>query len=369
VRQKLVCISSSPRRCCSGRNDADNFTDEVTIDDNVRVFWQSAFYAHERINTSTPFATALGFKDQLLPFPLLLFLAGSMSHADAAKMQIAYSNAYYCYPAYAGDTFRKEFVVKKVRTTSDKEQSIMTFGCRLLNQQDRVIFHCDKVMLFPFPRDDEAAGEYMPVQPVDGLMGAFATRSSVLGELGNQSVTPLRPGQLILHSLQRPLTDTQSRQLSTLARLTHERHFDSLQYPQQSDRYIPGGLIVGMLMSASSRDFHEVLHEAIPNCSFIRKVHPGDSVGAISFITDLQEDVGGDLESITVRTIGVKNFAVRDLRGRQIPTKLFTEPRLQQSSIDAILEGTDLGDLGDRIVVAADRKILRQSPRHEVFLL
>ena len=54
---------------------------EVTVSHSMRDFWQSAFYSHDRINTSTPFARSLNLQDQVVPFHLMLFLAGSMSHA------------------------------------------------------------------------------------------------------------------------------------------------------------------------------------------------------------------------------------------------------------------------------------------------
>lgn len=53
---------------------------EVTVSHSLRDFWQSAFYSHDRINTSTPFARALGLQDQIVPFGLMLFLAVSLSH-------------------------------------------------------------------------------------------------------------------------------------------------------------------------------------------------------------------------------------------------------------------------------------------------
>ena len=36
--------------------DVINIPYEVTISHSLRDFWQSAFYSHDRINTSTPFA-------------------------------------------------------------------------------------------------------------------------------------------------------------------------------------------------------------------------------------------------------------------------------------------------------------------------
>lgn len=50
---------------------------ELTINPAFRDFWQSAFYSHDRINTSTPFARELGLQDQVIPFGLMLFLAGT----------------------------------------------------------------------------------------------------------------------------------------------------------------------------------------------------------------------------------------------------------------------------------------------------
>ena len=40
----------------------------------------------DRVNTSTPFARALGLQDAVLPFSLVLFLTGAMTHADAAQV-------------------------------------------------------------------------------------------------------------------------------------------------------------------------------------------------------------------------------------------------------------------------------------------
>jgi hypothetical protein len=83
------------------------------------------------------------------------------------------------------------------------------------------------------------------------------TQSDVLSNLGSQTFTPLRAGQLILHTLSRPVTATQSMQLSSLARLTHERVFNTQKYPNQ-ELYIPAGLVLGLTCSIASRDLHEV---------------------------------------------------------------------------------------------------------------
>jgi hypothetical protein len=117
---------------------------ELTINHSFRDFWQSAFYSHDRINTSTPYARNLGLQDQVIPFSLMLFLAGSMSHADHAKLQIGFGVGVYHWPAFAGDTFRKRFVIKSLRPTSDGNNSILKVGCEIHNQRDMKLFSCEK---------------------------------------------------------------------------------------------------------------------------------------------------------------------------------------------------------------------------------
>ena len=51
-----------------------------------------------------------------------------------------------------------------------------------------------------------------------------------------------------------------------------------------------------------------MLHEELLECSFVNNLHPGDTVGALTFVLAVEEDVGGDLEAITMRTVGVKNI-------------------------------------------------------------
>jgi len=46
-------------------------------------------------------------------------------------------------------------------------------------------------------------------------------------------------------------------QLSSLARLTHERHFNVKKF-RRDELYIPGGLVIGLTLSSSGKDLHEV---------------------------------------------------------------------------------------------------------------
>ena len=182
-----------------------------------------------------------------------------MSHADHAKTQTGFANARYHWPAFAGDTFQKKFVIMSVRSTSDGRHSIFRIHCELKNQRDRIVFTCEKTMLFPFQVvapsvvavDPNHLGGIHPINTInnedgnEGLGGAngvsnkhhidennqflthLISRAEVLHTLGSQTLSSLRPRQLIIHTLTRPLSETHSMQLATLARLTHERHFNT----------------------------------------------------------------------------------------------------------------------------------------------
>jgi len=346
---------------------------EVTVNSSMRDFWLSAFHSNDRINTSTPFARNLGFQDAVLPFSMILFLAGSMTHADAAKVQVGYHNAIYHWPAFSGDTFTRTFHIKSRRTTSDGENSIFTFNCVLKNQRGRVVFTTDKTMLFPFKLN--GPDELASATPAVAMGGAkedlkkhIIESASKIGPLGSQSLTALRPGQLILHSLCRPLSATQCMQLSSLARLTHERHFNHHVY-NIDEIYIPGGLVLGLTASASARDLHEVLHEDVLQCSYINNLHPGDTVGAISFVKAMEENITGDMEMLTIRTVGVKNIDVqRELQGMALPVRLFTESVKRPRDYEQLCK-EECPILSNRIVACLERRILRQTPKAEAFLL
>uniref|UniRef100_A0A7S4JYM8 Uncharacterized protein n=2 Tax=Odontella aurita TaxID=265563 RepID=A0A7S4JYM8_9STRA len=195
------------------------------------------------------------------------------------------------------------------------------------------------------------------------------SKSDSLHDLGSHSLTTLFPGQLVLHTMNRSITFSQSQQLASLARLTHPRHFDTRRYDIHTEIFIPGGLVLGLTMSAASRDMHEILHEEILNASFVHHLHPGNVVGAISYVQSLDDGLPGDLESIVVRTIGVKNMDVsRDLKDTPLPLELFTGDAKTTQQIEKICKER-CPMLANKIVLQLDRRILRQASRNETFLL
>ncbi len=125
-------------------------------------------------------------------------------------------------------------------------------------------------------------------------------------------------------------------------------------------------------MSASARDFHELLHEEISNVNYVNALHPGNMVGAISYIQSVEEAVG-DLQVVTVRTLGIKNMDVqKDLQGVDLPLELF-EMRNHPNGIKAKeiqqLCKTRCPQLHNKIVVQVDGRIIQQARHHQIFLL
>ena len=341
---------------------------EITVSSSLRDFWQSAFYSHDRINTSTVFARHLGLQDQIVPFSLMLFLAGSMSHADHAKVQTGFKNAKYHWPAFSGDTFRKRFVIQSLRTTSNGRNSLFSILCELRNQRDRVVFTTEKTMLFNFKVPGSSVTSDALEDAGTDFLDHLIKQTETLQDIGSQTLTSLRPGQLILHSLARPLSETHMMQLATLARLTHERHFNTRLY-QRSELYVPGGLVFALTTSLASRDLHEVLYEELLDCAFPNHLHPGETMSAITFVDDLEEHVSGDVEAINLRTIGIKNLDVtRALAGRALPLELFKGKIPRPAALEEMLR-KNCSELCKIVVCIADRRIYRQAPKQVPFLL
>eukprot|EP00551_Chaetoceros_affinis_P010699 CAMPEP_0203675752 /NCGR_PEP_ID=MMETSP0090-20130426/21984_1 /ASSEMBLY_ACC=CAM_ASM_001088 /TAXON_ID=426623 /ORGANISM="Chaetoceros affinis, Strain CCMP159" /LENGTH=375 /DNA_ID=CAMNT_0050542065 /DNA_START=22 /DNA_END=1146 /DNA_ORIENTATION=+ len=300
---------------------------ELTITDAMQGLWNSAFHSQNRISTSRVFARKLNLQDRVMPFGLVLFLTTSMTHADAAKVQVGFGNVVYHWPAYSGDTFTKSFEVNAIRNTSDGNHTVINFTCQLYNQRGQLCMTADKRMLFEFSVHGSSLPNYDPVDPTSNQLfrDHLISKAEIISDIGSQSLSTLTTNQLIFHQMNRSLTHSQSQQLASLVRLTHPRHFDTRRYDTKTEIMIPGGLVLGMAMSCSSRDLHEILHEELLSCSYVHSLHPGDVVSGMSYIKSVTSSGPWDLESVVVRTVAVKNLdLVRDLDSeRGLPIDLF----------------------------------------------
>jgi acyl dehydratase len=342
---------------------------EMTITNATKEFWQSAFYSHDRINTSTPYARSLGLQDQPIPFSLMTYIAASMSHADDAKIDTSYSQGKYHWPAFAGDTFRKKIIIQKLRNTSDGNLSVVDIYCEIMNQRDVVVYSCVKSMMFPFkvPASKVEVNSQQSAGKGEDFKNHLVKMTETLEGLGSQTHSSLKPGQLILHTLARPLTLTHTMQLATLGRLTHPRHFNTRQF-KHDELVVPGGLVLGMTTSLASRDLHEVLYEELFECAFPNETAPGDCIGAMTFILEREEHVSGEMESLIIRTIGIKNVDIVKFAGKQMPNDLFTGSIPMPKALEEMLK-KECPELNRSIICICDRKIYRQTPKETPFLL
>mmetsp|Transcript_20847 Transcript_20847/g.26931 ORF Transcript_20847/g.26931 Transcript_20847/m.26931 type:complete len:436 (+) Transcript_20847:73-1380(+) len=344
---------------------------QITVSESLQTFWHSAFFDNNRIHTSQPFCRQMGLQDRVVPFSLALFLASAMTHEDAAKVQVGFGKVSYIWPIFAGDTMSQAFTVTKMRNTSDGHHSIINFTCDLINQRGRLCMRADKALLFQFPLpESELSARVVEEEPVNRQLfrdHLLSKATTVLAENPSFSLADLKPGILILHTMHRSLTFSQSQQLASLARLTHERHFDSRKYDRTNEIFVPGGLVLGITMSATARDLHEILHEEIQSCAYVNNLHPENVVGAMSYVQDVDDNLPGDLEVASVVTLGFKSINARELAHVDIPAELF-RPGIFAKEIENICKKS-CPILSGKIVVAVERKILRQTRHRQVFLL
>jgi hypothetical protein len=334
---------------------------ELTVTDSFADLWHSAFFSNDRLQTSTPFSRKLGFQDRLLPFGFLAFLTSGMSHAEASKIQVGFGRIEYYWPGFAGDTFTKRFQVQSVRNTSDQKHSIISFQCDLINQRGRLCMRADKRMLFetqlvPSVKTERKEEEHL-------LRNHILSKATLLEKEPSQSLVHLEPGLLIQHSHARCLTSSQMQQLASLARLTHPRHYTG----SSDELYVPGGLILGQVQSASARELHEILHESVNGIYFNQYVHPDITVvGAMSYVQSVSE-LPGNLELVQLRTLGI------DMQGKalpdEVPTSMLQGPPMMPKDLEKYCDEY-VPELSRRIVAQMDRQIIRQAKtQNQVFLL
>ena len=273
--------------------------------------------------------------------------------------------------AFAGDTFKKRFIIQKLRNTSDGNNSVVDIHCEIVNQRDVLVFSCAKQMMFPFnvPQSTvEVDAAALNSAASEDFLNHLIKMSETLQSMGSQTLVGLRPGQLILHTLARPLSLTHSMQLATLGRLTHERHFNTRAF-RDDELVVPGGLVLGLTTSLASRDLHEVLYEELLSCAFPNETTPGDCIGAMTFVLSREEHMSGEMEAVEVRTIGIKNIDVpKLLNDKVLPNELFTGEILKPRELEELLK-KHCPELNRSVVCIADRKIYRQTPKQTPFLL
>jgi 2-methylfumaryl-CoA hydratase len=278
---------------------------DTTIGDSEQVMWRSTFQVHDRLFTSTPYAQSLNLPNHILPFYMILFKAISMGHVDEERevLDIGFDNATYIRPAYPGDTIKQQFTIKHLKNTSNGKNTLVVVGCELFNQRQQLIFSVDKTMLFPnisAPASNlSAPPKTAPAPPRSHLLSHILYNSDNLSTTNNLAI--LTEGQLVLHSVSRPIGPAANMALSTLFRWTHPSIFNLRRYKDE-ELLVPGGLILAASISASSRGLFETLNESLESCVFLNKVSPVDLIGAVSYVQSIKNIKDG-IEELKVITV------------------------------------------------------------------
>jgi len=145
--------------------------------------------------------------------------------------------------------------------------------------------------------------------------------------------------------------------------MTHPLIFSSNLRNQEA--IVPGPLVIALTLSAASREMYEILHETIDKSRIFQRVGPLDTVGAVSYIKNVQP-LQNDLEEVTLSTIGIKNCAVRtDLKGVPIPLALFSDDLKERKEVSELLK-KECPILENKIVCKVDRRIVRSVSRESL---
>ena len=144
----------------------------------------------------------------------------------------------------------------------------------------------------------------------------------------------LKKGDLILHSITRPMGLSNSLLYSTLYKNTHPLHINSARYGMDG-LVVCGGFVIPLIHASASRDIRFALDHEIVDTMHINKIHHEDSVGAMSYILDSVIEDG--IECLTIRTFGLKNVdAEKELFKLDIPIELLASPKIKPSEIELL---------------------------------
>lgn len=341
-----------------------NYTSmEITIGQGWSDLWDASFFNIQRLFTSSEFAQSLGFADRLIPYSLLMTLTGGMSvsqFSESGLFHLGLSKIRYISAVYANDTLRNGFSIVSVRPSARRSGSIVESDHFLQNQDGKIVFRFRKQTLFP-PEISELVRDArsLPDTESEGTIRDVLSSQSRIDSVscGLLSKNFLQ-SSLLIHRLVKTFEGSETRQLATLLRLTNPHHYDD-QHLSADDLVVPGPFLISATLSLALSDFGDVIDQEIQDCANINVVNYQDTLAAISYVVRIEdsENIPG-LEVLTVVTLGIINFDVRLLSGREIPLSLFSEERMKPSELEMICKSA-FSVFHHRIACWSRRKIWR----------
>ncbi|MAG30597.1 MAG: hypothetical protein CL908_06860 [Deltaproteobacteria bacterium] len=337
---------------------------EVTVDSSWRTMWQATFPASSRISTSAEYAAGMGLDEVALPASMLLNMALCFSvepFSQSCRYHLGLENARQEAPAREGDTFRSFTRLDRMENTSRGDASVIQTTHILVNQHDERVFSLRKRSYYdPIPAPVER--ESVPDQGASSQYFSEASQTLLERYRGVESfpdapLEALAVDDVILHPAVRPIGWSENLALSTLYRNTHPVHWDALRYGRDGI-VVCGGFVQSLVFSICDRELRQVIDELLECSSHVNTIAPEDSLGAVSRVLSV-ERIGGSLEAVRVKTLGLKNVAVgQELVGVEIPEALLDDRERRPSEIERICR-EQCPALAERIAMQAVRTLLR----------
>lgn len=344
---------------------------EVTIDESWITSWQSMVQTGNPLETSVEFCKKLGLKGRLIPFQNLVNLSLCLvveSFSESSLFHLGISNVIYERPAYTGDTLRSVMILDEIVPSSNKKYTIFKTRMLLVNQYGQRVISMKRNSLFPYIDPIHIPSKNLQTDHQDYSLFEEDTYQYLQHKLlravkklpastfQNQAV--FEPGELIFHSITRPMGLSNSLAYSTLYKNTHPLHINNARYDMDG-LVVCGGFIIPMIHGSASRDFRLAIDHEIIDTMHINKIHHEDAIGAMSFILDV-EKADDSIECLTIRTFGLKNLdAERDLSDVEIPDDLLQSPSIKPSEIELLCK-TYCPELHHRICARMTWKMWRR---------
>lgn len=171
------------------------------------------------------------------------------------------------------------------------------------------------------------------------------------------TLAEVKKGELILHTYSASPGTNLTIGLNTLFRQAHPLLVNRSRY-QEHELVVPGPIVLASTLASSARGFFEILYDEIEACRFLLQVHPRDSIGAVSYATNVKNMAGG-LEELSIVTLGLREIDVlMTLRDVDFPLELF-ELAKNTKNFHALI-AAKCPVLKDKVALQVVRKIVRQ---------
>jgi len=217
----------------------------------------------------------------------------------------------------------------------------------LVNQHDEVVVRMNRNSLFPYftparngetnDRPQHLAAVYFDQPASTEFRERLFKRSASVAAARTDQHEAFHQGELILHSLTRPMGLSNSIAYSTLYKNTHPLHINNARYGMEG-LVVCGGFIIPIIHGAASRDIRFALDHEIIDTMHINKIHHDDAIGAMTYVINA-EMISDKIECLTLRTFGLKNIdPEHDLSSVAIPNEILQSPKIKPQDIEKLCQ-------------------------------